>query len=177
MHTEVWGFFLLFELMKGLNIEGFLFSFLSRDLLPAVWRASGRVTGILKCRKYNVGSKGKTRTWMLRQESSIEGEGCKNLIKHFKRDGLGCNPGEEAYPGWTVFISSVLHTDIPHSWACVYMTNDSPVSGEGAEGREDSELRGSDPVLSQLTINRLIPASLLFIWCGEEGMENSCAIP
>lgn len=57
------------------------------------------------------------------------------------------------------------------------MTNDSPVSGEGAEGREDSELRGSDPVLSQLTINRLIPASLLFIWCGEEGMENSCAIP
>lgn len=33
--------------------------------------------------------------------------------------------------------SSVLHSDIPHSWPCVNMTNDSPVSGEG----EDSELR------------------------------------
>lgn len=127
--------------MKGLNIEGFLFSFLNRDLLPAVWRASDKVTGILKCRNYNLGSKGKTRTWMLRQEIT-EGERWKNLIKHFKGDDLGCNPGEEAYPGWNVFISSpVLHTAIPHSWACVHMTKDSPVSGEGAEGREDSELR------------------------------------
>lgn len=41
-----------------------------------------------------------------------------------------------------MFISSPFpDTDIPHCWACVHMTNDNPVSGEGAEGREGSELR------------------------------------
>lgn len=48
------------------------------------------------------------------------------------------------------------------------MTNDTRALGEDAEVREDSELRGSDPVFSQITINRIIPASLLFIWCSAQ---------
>lgn len=57
------------------------------------------------------------------------------------------------------------------------MTNDTHAIGEDAEVREDSELRGSDLVFSQITINRLIPASLLFIWCNAQDRGRDGELP
>lgn len=81
-----------------------------------------------------------------------------------------------------MFISScLLHTNIPHS-GMLYLSNNTCALGEDAEVREDSELTGSDPGFCQISIDRSIPASLLFIWCrvqdqGRAGwMENSCVM-
>lgn len=73
-----------------------------------------------------------------------------------------------------MFISScLLHTNIPHS-GILYLSNNTCALGEDAEVRKDSELTGSDPGFCQISINRSIPASLLFIWCRaqEQGRDG-----